>query len=641
VTGCGPVAPSGVAPGGFSPVCGEVRLSGGALGERQNRNETVGLRHGWRMLQASGVAGNFELVASGRGVYSGETYSDSDFYKWLEGAIWQSQMGLAGDLEEAVERSVALVARAQLPDGYVNTYVQHHWPDRRWQPDNPHEFYNLSHLVQAGVAAARCPAGKDLFEIARRAADQAERTVTGEANIWNLGHPGIEMALVELYRATGVERYLRLARKILGFRGERRELLIGSGLSEWEDVLLPDPWDPELRGHAVCALYLAAGMADLLAELGEERVSQALGAKWQDLVLRKAYVTGNAGARHAGEAFGDAYELPSGRAYCETCAAVAIAMWSWRMLLLRGEAAYADWFEKVLYNAVLAGAGADGTKFFYANRLESRGDIERSPWYRCPCCPTNVMRFLAQVNHYVVTQDASGSQVQQFVPCDVRTVLRGAGEVSFTVTTRYPFEGHVSVVMDNPGREPWELSLRSPEWCRERPTVWLNDVPVEETVAGRPGYLGLRRFWERGDRLVASFPMQAGFVEADRRVRDVRGMVAAIRGPLVYCAEGVDQSWRFEPERVRVLVEAGLREGYPSEPDGRIGEHVTLRAAAYLAGAGADGPLYRPLGPRAENVPGAGGPPVDLVFVPYYLWANRGRSAMGVWLDASLGTGAQ
>jgi uncharacterized protein len=636
----GPVAPSQSSSGVFSPLDGGVRLSGGVLGARQDSNASAGLLHGWRMLRASGVAGNFELVASGGSAYKGTTYSDSDFYKWLEGAMWQAERGLAGEVSSAVESAVRLVERAQLADGYVNTYVQHFSPGRRWAPDNPHEFYNLSHLVQAGVAGERSAGDERLLEIAVRAADQAERTVTGDANIWNLGHPGIEMALVELYRTTGDARYLRFARKILGFRGERKELLIGSGLSEWEDVLLPDPWDPELRGHAVCALYLMAGMTDLFAELGEDRVGRAVDAKWHDLVERKAYITGNAGSRHAGEAFGYAYELPSGRAYCETCAGVAIAMWSWRMLLLHGDGAYADWFERVLYNAVLAGVSPEGTRFFYANPLESRREIERAPWYRCPCCPTNVMRFLAQVDQYVATRDGSGVQLHQFAPGDVTTSLAGAGKVHLSVRTRYPVEATVSVAVTEPGSGPWQLSLRSPSWCSEEPSVSLNGAPLHDGGEGRPGYICMDRRWQSGDVVELRFPLRAGFTEADRRVWALRGMVAVMRGPLVYCAEDVDQPWPLEPSTASVLTGATIREEPRTDLDGPLGEYVALLAGSRVAQERAM-PLYRAAASnRAGGGKGGAETPElvherapDLVLVPYYLWANRGRSEMRVWLD--------
>ncbi len=628
----GPVTPLRHTAGGFEPLRGQTLLLGGPLGYRQERNATDGLRHGWRMLEAAGAVGNFELVASGRGAYGGASYADSDVFKWMEAAFWQRQRDLPDEVATALERAIGLVAGTQMPDGYVNTYVQVFAPAQRWSAGNPHEFYNLSHLIQAGVAAARSQGEQRLLEIAVRAADQVERICTGDANLWHLGHPGIEMALVELYRTTGEERYLRLASRLLRFRGERKDVLIGSGLSEWEDVLLPMPWDPELRGHAVCVLYLVAGMTDLLAELGEEKIGRAIDAKWDDMVLRKAYLTGNIGSRHAGEAVGYAYELPSGRAYCETCAGIAILMWCWRLLLLRGDTRYADYFEKVLYNAVFSGVGLDGTRFFYSNPLESRGNLERTPWYRCSCCPTNVMRLLGQLEHYVATQDGAGVQIQQYAPAEVTTVLKDAGEVRFSVQTEFPLDGAMSFVIIEPGHGEWALNIRRPAWCTTGETsLACNGDRISRALDLRPGYVGMRREWSKGDRVDVNFPMTPSFVEADRRAHDLRGTMAVVRGPLVYCAEGHDQDEGFEAERVRILPGEGLRE---RRRDGVLGAHVMLTASIKQAAHGSAEPLYRLYGP---GPPGAEEELADdvtsLSMIPYYLWANRGRTEMRVWFD--------
>jgi len=628
----GPVLPSRPGPGRLEPLRGSVTLRGGPLQLRHATNAAAGLAHGWQMLEASGLIGNFELVAGSRGAYSGATYADSDVFKWVEAAFWQRQQGLAADLEVNLCRAVGLIARAQMPDGYLNTYVQTFASGARWSASNPHEFYNLGHLLQAAVAASRSAGGERLLEVAVRAADQAERTCTGEANLWHLGHPGIEMALTELFRATGEARYLDFAERILHWRGERKDVLIGSGLSEWEDVLLPTPWDTSLKGHAVCALYLLAGMTDLYAERGDERVLQALDAKWDDMVLRKSYLTGNIGSRHAGEAVGHAYELPSARAYCETCAAVAIAMWSWRLLLLRGEARYADYFERVLYNALFTGVSLDGTKFFYSNPLESHGDIQRSPWFRCPCCPTNVMRALAQLAHYIVTQDQSGVQVHQFAPAEVSTPLEGVGSVSFSMSTRFPLDGTVTLAISEPGQGEWALRIRRPEWCVGEPKLTCTGSRWPSVPEEVPGYLTLRRRWTAGDRVEVEFPMAAQFIAADWRARDLRDSLAVTRGPLVYCAESHDQSFPFDGESVRLLPDDGLGEEHE---EGELGEHLVVTASARLAQLEAKAALYRPFrGRERRRAAGGRGGAVRLRLVPYHLWANRGPAQMRVWFEA-------
>jgi DUF1680 family protein len=622
----GPVLPL-AGTGALLPLDGRVTLRPGVLGDRQQVNALRGLEHGWRMLQAAGTTANFVLAASGSHEYNGDSYLDSDVYKWLEAVSWQQQRGLTEPVSRALERALDLLEAAQLPDGYLNTYVQIHDPERRWAPTNRHEFYNLSHLIQAGVAAARSGGGERLFGIALRAADQLERACTGKANVWNVGHPGIEMALTELYRTTGEERYLNLARRLLEFRGERKDVLVGSGLSDWEDVLLPMPWDPELTGHAVCAVYLTAGMTDLLAEVGEQRLADALDAKWQDMVLRKSYLTGNIGSRHAGEAVGDAYELPSGRAYCETCAGIGILMWCWRMLLLTGDARYADRFEQVLYNSVFCGVGLSGDRFFYANPLEDPGEMARLPWYRCSCCPTNVMRLMAQLEHYVATQDAAGLQVHQYTPADITATLDDIGVVRVSVMTSFPLDGFVELRVDEPGSGAWTLRVRRPGWCAGKPVVRVNDSPVSfDDVAG---YLAVRGEWAEGDVLSVEFPMSAGFIEADRRSHDQRGTLAVARGPIVYCAEGHDQPDGLDLGAVRLVPSAPLR---AVQRGGLIGEHVVLSARMRRASYDPDAPLYRAWQPGPAPVSLAEGSE-ELTLIPYYLWANRERSPMRVWFD--------
>jgi DUF1680 family protein len=368
-------------------------------------------------------------------------------------------------------------------------------------------------------------------------------------------------------------------------------------------------------------------MTDLLAELGEQRLAGALDAKWQDMVLRKSYLTGNIGSRHAGEAVGDAYELPSGRAYCETCAGIGILMWCWRMLLLSGDARYADRFEQVLYNSVFCGVGLGGDRFFYANPLEDSGEMERLPWYRCSCCPTNVMRLMAQLEHYVATQDADGIQVHQYTPADITATLDDIGAVQVSVMTSFPLDSPVQLRVDEPGSGAWTLRVRRPGWCSGEPVVRVNGSPV--SCADAFGYLAVRREWAGGDVLTVEFPMSAGFIEADSRSHDQRGALAVRRGPIVYCAEGHDQPDGLDLGAVRLVPSVPLRGARRAGP---VGEHVVLSARMRRASDEPDAPLYRAWqpGPDPASLTGA---EEELTLIPYYLWANRGRSPMRVWLD--------
>lgn len=631
----GPVVPTAGSRAVLRPLAGNgVRITGGVLALRQSVNGDVSLYHAYRMLAASGALANFEVVAGKSGVpHSGASYADSDVYKWLEAVQWQRARGMGDDLRRAEERVVALVEEAQLPDGYVHTYVQSRGSWARWQEitDN-HEAYNLHHLIQAGIAEIRSGGEGRLMSIATRAADQLGRAVGARPALWNLGHPGIEMALVELFRVVGERRYLELAERLLESRRGRYDVFIGSGLSEWEDVALPRPDDRELAGHAVCTLYLAAGMADVVAEGGDARLAEMLHTWWTDLEARKSYITGNVGSRHAGEAIGRPFELPSARAYCETCAGVAIGMWAWRMLLYFGDVRYAERFEQILWNAVLCGVGLDGTSFFYVNPLASDGEIVRAPWFRCPCCPTNIMRFLAQLEHYVATLDDRGLRLEQYVSAAISARVATGTEVSLRVETTYPAGSSVTVYVDGVSNaREWRLKMRVPAWCVVE-SLRLNGESV--SVVSEDGYISLTRTWVVGDSVQLVMRQDAEFVDADRRVHELRGQVALRRGPLVYCAEEVDQGGVAALGAVSVDTGAGVDETVG--PD-ELGAPIVLVGKGRYCGS-----IERPLYDRI----GGGGPSgvgvtagsrdaraISMLFIPYYLWANRGQMAMRVWFD--------
>ncbi|MGD0944932.1 MAG: beta-L-arabinofuranosidase domain-containing protein [Acidimicrobiales bacterium] len=635
-----PVLPGPAARSALRPLAdGSVSLAGGELTRRQRTNAEVSLRHGYEMLTAAGTIGNFTLAAGRHQLcYAGASYADSDVYKWLEAVQWQRRRGLDEDVAAASERVLSVLEDAQLPDGYLHTYMQVLHPAERYQRNTDHhETYNLHHLIQAGIAEARGGGDGRLLELARRGVDQLDRAAGRRPTGWNLGHPGIEMALVELSRLIGEPRYLDLARRLLDARRGRYDVFIGSGLSEWEDVALPTPDDPHLDGHAVCALYLAAGMTDVLAESGDARLEDALATRWDELETSKSYVTGGVGSRHAGEAFGRPYELPSARSYCETCAGIAVAMWSWRMLLLHGDARYADRFELVLHNAVLAGVGLDGASFFYANPLASDADVARAPWFRCPCCPTNVMRFLAQLEQYLVTVDGTGVQIQQYAPLRLETKVGSGTSVALRVDTDVPSGSRVTVTIERceGGGEDWTLGLRIPSWCQSVPAPLVNGVAQHDAAeAPRGGYLALTRRWQPGDVVVLELPQQPELVEADWRVHDVRGQVAVRRGPVVYCAEHFDQRERADPASLELDVAAGLEER-PGPKE--LGSAPALVAAGRRRRDG-EATLYRvAAGVRSRHQgvsnshEASSSQPV--VLVPYALWANRGRSRMRVWFD--------
>src|SRR5688572_15539795 len=397
-----------------------VRVTGGFWAERLATNRERSIPHGLAQLEASGALGNFRHAARGSGRYVGGLddagitfpFLDSDVYKWLEAVGWE--LGRAPDdaMAASAGEVIALVEAAQRPDGYLNTFVQlsgrEPYTDLQWG----HELYCIGHLTQAAVAWQRAVGDGRLVAVAAGAIGHIEGALGEDGRAAIDGHPEIEMALVELYRTTGEERYLRLAALQVERRGRG---LLGTGrmgARYWQDHA-PVREAPTMTGHAVRQLYLDSGVVDVATETGDRELLDAVIRRWDDMWASRTYLTGALGSRHRDEAFGDAFELPSDRAYAETCAAIASVMLGWRLLLATGEARFADAIERTLYNAVLPGVGSDGMSFFYTNPLHLRERAEltgrtvgsRQPWYSCACCPPNIMRTLSSFEHLLATSD--------------------------------------------------------------------------------------------------------------------------------------------------------------------------------------------------------------------------------------------
>jgi hypothetical protein len=379
------------------------------------------------------------------------------------------------------------------------------------------------------------------------------------------------------------------------------------------------------RGHAVRALYLLSGVADLYIETGRSELLGTCLSQWEDMTSAKTYLTGGLGSRHQDEAFGDPFELPPDHAYCETCAAIASIMWNWRMCLITGQARFAEVIERSLYNGFLASWSLDGKNFFYVNPLQSRGGVQRQPWYRCACCPPNLMRLVASLEHYVATRSADGLQLHQFVPASIRQGLVG-GTLGISVSTPYPQEGEVLVRVTEAPATSAEIAIRVPSWASDM-AVGLNGV-AQGAEPGPDGYLHLRRRWESGDEVSVSFPLHPRLVRPDPRIDAVRGCVALERGPLVYCFELLgDGSETLDG--VELLEAPG-----PVEAHAEIsGEQVPeLRCHARRSSTGRRGWPYFEGAARPES-----SQDVTLSAIPYYAWNNRGPSQMRVWVPRSRG----
>ena len=619
VMGARCVQPSPTAKSRLRPIDAvRVSVHDGFWGERLRANRERTIPHGFAQLRRAGTLDNLRLAAGAAGTYRANADSggavlpflDSDVYKWLEAVGWELGRGDDPGLRAAADEAIAVVARAQRPDGYLNSFVEvvrdgRPYTDLSWG----HEFYCVGHLVQAAVAWHRALGDDRLLAIARRAADHIDREfgVGGRDGID--GHPGIEMALVELTRTTGEERYLALAARMLDLRG-RGSLGDGRfGAAYWQDHE-PIRYAAEVAGHSVRQLYLDCGAVDVAVECGDDDLLAAVQRRWHDMVRTRRYLTGGLGSRHLDEAFGDPYELPPDRAYAETCAAVASVMVAWRLLLATGESGYADAIERAVYNGVLSGLSLSGTEFFYVNPLQRRthrtfepaGHRRRMPWQACACCPPNLMRLLSSWQQYLATGDHTGIQLHQYASADIRAQI-GGEEAEVAVRTAYPWDGRISVHVGRTPQRPWTLSLRVPEWCGSATLSVAGSTPIPVAA----GMVERVRAWRPGDEVVLDLDTPVRRTEPDPRVDAVRGCVALERGPLVYCVESADlpdgvvlEDLRWDMSREPVAV---------PRPD--LGEGVL----------GAAVPVARPAA-------GDGAVPA----VPYYAWGNRGVGGMRVWL---------
>jgi DUF1680 family protein len=597
----GPIVPTSGAAARLRPVSA-ARITGGLLAERQRVNGADAVPSGRQRLADAGNLDNLRIAAGTQtGERRGPVFMDSDVYKWLEAAAWEYARQPSPALLDAQREITALVAAAQQADGYLNSMVDERYRNLPWS----HEHYCAGHLMQAAVAQARCTGDKTLLDVAARFADHLVATFGADRRHDVDGHPVVEMGLVELYRETGRADYLELARYFVDARGHG--LIAGYGLEPtYFSDRVPVREQTTVEGHAVRAVYLAAGAADVALETGDDALLGALRTQFAQMLATKTYLTGGLGSRWDGESFGDEYELPSDRAYAETCAAVGGFQWAWRMLLATGEPGYADAAERMLLNGFLAGVSLTGTEYFYVNPLHLRAgahaDENRSPahgrrgWFDCACCPPNIMRTLASLGDYLATTDPDGIQLHLYAPA----VIEARG-VRLEVATEYPWDGAIRVRVAETPPEPWTLSLRIPAWAQD---ATLDSQPVD---AG--GYATVRRSWQAGDVVELSLPMAVRISTAHERVDAVRGCVAIERGPLVYALE--DEA----------------ADDFRLTGTGEVGHHNGLTVVTL------DGITRHHIG---QSWPYEKTPPDDTTVrkeaLPYFAWANNGIGPMRVWL---------
>ncbi|WP_207531713.1 glycoside hydrolase family 127 protein [Desertivirga arenae] len=615
-------------------------------------NHTATIPASFERCENTGRVKNFEMAASRSGKFCTTfPFDDTDIYKTIEGASFSLSLFPDKKLESYIDGLITKVANAQEPDGYLYTARTidpshpHAWAGlQRWEKERElsHELYNSGHLYEAAAAHYYATGKKNLLNIALKNADLV-CSVFGEGKKHVApGHEIVEMGLVKLYRITGKKEYLVTAKDFIDERGRYAKYDKSSSDpwkngAYWQDNK-PVTEQKEAIGHAVRAAYLYSGVADVAALTGNKAYLEAVDSIWENTVSKKMYVQGGIGAVPSGERFGDNYELPNTTAYNETCAAIANVYWNHRMFLLHGDSKYMDILEKSLYNGLISGVALDGKSFFYSNAMQikhsfshSAMEPERAGWFECSCCPTNMTRLLPSIPGYVYAQKDQDVYVNLFVKSNATLNVKG-NSVSIEQQNNYPWQGALRFIISPKSSSSFGMKIRIPGWARNEAMPsdlyrFTNNVPskVEIRVNGKSqdykiekGYAYINRTWKKGDVIDVNLPMDVQKVVANEKVKEDMGKVALQRGPLVYCAEWVDNNGKAS--NMLVPAEAAFQTEF--RPD-LLNGVIIIKAKVPVIEIDAKG----------QNVTTV---QKDLTAIPYYSWANRGKGEMLIWFPQQI-----
>jgi DUF1680 family protein len=564
-----------------------------------------------------------------------QVFWDSDVGKWIEAASYALSHRRDDDIEAKIEKIIDDLEKAQAPDGYLNCWYLQREPENRWtnMRDN-HELYNLGHLIEGGIAYFLATGRRRLLDILERYIDHVRATFgpgPGQKRGY-CGHQEIELALVKLYRLTGEKKQLDLAAYFINERGRQPHYFDQEAIARGEDPR--DFWaksyeynqshrpvreQDKVVGHAVRAMYMYAAMADLAAELKDDGLKHACEVLWNDVMASKIYITSGLGPAAANEGFTEDYDLPNDTAYAETCASVALIFWAQRMLHLDLDGKYADVMEQALFNNALGGLSRDGEHYFYSNPLDSDGRHSRWAWHTCPCCTMNASRLVASVGGYFVSRSDDAIAFHLYGGISTEVALK-FGKVGLCETSTYPWSGDIRIEVDPETPAEFALKLRIPCWTREaRASVNGEPVAIEPSTVN--GYLTILRRWQAGDVVELHLPLPAERIYAHPSVRMDVGRVALKRGPLVYCVEETDNP-DGPVQRLKLPRQSEIK----VEQRGDLFDGIVTLAAegSRLSDNGWEEKLYRTEPPAEE--------PAKLTALPYYLWNNRKKGSMTVWL---------
>jgi len=582
---------------------------------------------------------NFERVARAKGEpHEGIFYDDSDVFKALEAMAYSLKTHPSAEMEKKCDEWIDKIAAAQQPDGYLNTWYTLKGLQDRYTDMSMHEDYNAGHMIEAGVAYFNATGKRKLLDVCIKWADHFDALFGPGKRHWVTGHQELELALVKLYKVTKNEKYLKLADWLLSERGKK--LAKGYTWTDWKDTayaqdVLPVKQQTQITGHAVRAMYMYTGAADVAAQTGDADYIKAMRTVWEDVVYRNMYITGGIGSAGSNEGFSVDYDLPNEQAYCETCASVGMVFWNQRMNAMTGNAEYIDVLERSLYNGALDGLSLSGDRFFYGNPLASRGQHQRREWFGTACCPANIARMIASLGDYIYAKSDDAIYVNLFVGSNTNISLK-SGNVGVKMETNYPWEGNIKLTVDPVKNSKFKIFVRFPLWQHDSIAsggLYSIPQPFEFKAVTDPyisvngnatrykyenGYVVVESDWKKGDILRINFLMRVNNIAARDELKQNRNRIAIQRGPIVYCIEGADnngKAWnviipentKFETIDYKVLDESVK----------------ALTAEVPVVTVGEDG-----LSLKTEKK--------KIIAIPYYTWANRGKNEMQVWLPTKI-----
>ena len=588
---------------GLTPVSfTQVRFTDKFWKEKQKVNKNITINVCLDKCEDTGRITNFEKAAGLlEGAYEGIFYNDSDVYKVLEGIAYSLMNNPDPELEKKADIIIEKIAAAQQDNGYLSSYFTLAAPEKKWTNMDKHEMYCGGHLMEAAIAYKKATGKTLFFDVACRLADHYVSLFGPGKRNWVPGHEEIELALIKLYHETERKSYLELAGFLLDQRGHG----YGKGgrwdkeddKSYYQDEM-PVRKMEKVSGHAVRAMYLYSGIADVAAITGDAEYRSVLEKLWNNVALRNMYITGGIGPSQYNEGFTEDFDLPNESAYCETCASVGMVYWNHRMNLMSGDSKYADIMERALYNGVISGVSLQGDRFFYDNPMESDGTRHRKEWYDCSCCPTQISRIIPSIGNYLYTVSDHRIWINLYAESKGEIHLKD-GSVKIEQITNYPWDGKISLKVFPAVKENFELLLRIPGWCKSS-SASINNQLISD-MEFENGYLKIKHNWENGDEIVLNLDMPVEIVRSIDKVKENMGKVAIQRGPFVYCFEETDNKGNFDQlkfnKNSHFVVEKSNQDNITVIKLVDTQNKMTFKA------------------------------------VPYYFWDNREPGKMKIWID--------